>query len=151
VTDESELAADVRELVERIVGGFGVHGYVEIDEDDDSVVATVVGGDLGLLIGRHGQTIDAVQYLLNAIAYRGGAAKAVVVDASGYRERRRATVEGVALRAAQRALATGELVELEPMSSVERRIVHMRLADESGVQTRSEGDEPNRYVVVEPA
>lgn len=149
--DESPFAADVREVVERIVGVIGVHGYVEVREDDESVVATVSGGDLGLLIGRHGQTIDAVQYVLNAIAYRAGASKAVVVDAAGYRDRRRATVESLAERAAQRARSTGQAVELEPMSSVERRIVHLRLADEPGVQTRSEGDEPHRYVVVEPA
>src|SRR5579884_1887972 len=65
--DESELAADVRALVERIVGAMGIHGRVETFETDDTVAATVTGGELGLLIGRHGQTIDAVQYLLNTI------------------------------------------------------------------------------------
>ena len=74
----------------------------------------------------------------------------MVVDAAGYRERRRETLEALALRSAERASSTGEPVELEPMSSIERRIVHLRLQDEPGVSTRSEGDEPYRFVVVEP-
>jgi spoIIIJ-associated protein len=73
----------------------------------------------------------------------------VVVDAAGYRERRRETLESLAMRSAQRAISSGEPVELEPMSSIERRIVHLRLQDEPGVSTRSEGDEPYRYVVIE--
>ena len=104
-----------------------------------------------MLIGRHGQTIDAIQYLANAIVARrtGEARKSVTVDAAGYRERRRELLEATALRAAERARA-GERVELEPMSAVERKVVHLRLQDESGVATASEGAEPNRYVVVLP-
>jgi spoIIIJ-associated protein len=115
------------------------------------VSGVLMGGDLGLVIGRHGQTIDAIQYLTNAIAYRsyGDDRKDVVVDAAGYRERRRETLEALAVRSADRAKSTGGSVELEPMSSVERRIVHLRLQDEPGVSTRSEGEEPYRYVVVE--
>ena len=114
--------------------------------------ASLVGGDLGLLIGRHGQTIDAIQYLANVIAWRelGEGRKDVVVDAAGYRERRRETLEALALRSAERARSSGESVDLEPMSSIERRIVHLRLKEVDGVSTRSEGEEPYRYVVVEP-
>jgi len=149
---ESELGAEVREILERITAAIGVRCRVELAEDDDSVHASLAGGDLGLLIGRHGQTIDAIQYLVNAVAYRahGDDRKDVVVDAAGYRERRRATLESLAVRSAEQARASGEPVELEPMSSVERRIVHLRLQDEPGVSTRSEGDEPYRFVVVEP-
>ena len=120
-------------------------------EDDETVTGSLSGADLGLLIGRHGQTIDAIQYLANAVAYRayGDDRKDVIVDAAGYRERRRETLEALAMRSAERATSTGEPVELEPMSSIERRIVHLRLQDEPGVSTRSEGDEPYRYVVVE--
>jgi spoIIIJ-associated protein len=149
--DASELAGDLRDLLERITAVIGVRCQVEVAEDDEAVTASLTGDDLGLLIGRHGQTIDAIQYLANAIAYRayGDDRKDVVVDAAGYRERRQATLESLAVRSAEEAKASGEPVELEPMTSIERRIVHLRLQDEPGVSTRSEGDEPYRYVVVE--
>jgi spoIIIJ-associated protein len=149
--DESDLAAELRDLLTRIAAALRVDCRVEIAEDDEAVTGSLDGDDLGLLIGRHGQTIDAIQYLANAVAYRryGDDRKDVVVDAAGYRERRRETLEALALRSAQRAISTGEPVELEPMSSIERRIIHLRLQDEPGVTTSSEGDEPYRYVVVE--
>ena len=108
------------------------------------------GGELGLLIGKHGQTIDALQAIANAAVYRSGTHKSVTVDAAGYRDRRRQTLEGIADRSAERA-ARGERVLLEPMSPVERKVVHERLKEFPGVQTASEGTEPNRYVVVLPA
>jgi spoIIIJ-associated protein len=153
VGDESRLGADVRDMLERITAGIGIRCRVELTEDDEAVAASLTGGELGLLIGRHGQTIDAIQYLVNAVAYRtyGDTRKDVIVDAAGYRDRRRATLESLAMRSAERAKLSGEPVELEPMSSIERRIVHVRLHDEPGVSTRSEGDEPYRYVVVEAA
>jgi spoIIIJ-associated protein len=149
--DESELAVDLREVLDHITAGIGVRCRIELTEDDEVVTASLTGGDLGLLIGRHGQTIDAIQYLVNAVAYRayGDDRKDVVVDAAGYRERRRETLESLALRSAEQAKASGAPVELEPMTSIERRIVHVRLQDEPGVSTHSEGDEPHRYVVVE--
>jgi spoIIIJ-associated protein len=129
----------------------GVGARVDVREGDEEVVVTCTGGDLGLLIGKHGQTIDALQHVANAALHRGGeGAKPVTVDAAGYRERRRTTLEGIALRGAERA-AAGERVLLEPMTSVERKIVHERLKDVPGVETSSEGTEPNRYVVVLPA
>jgi spoIIIJ-associated protein len=147
--DESALAADVRELLEQIAAGIGAACRVDVHEQDDSLTATLSGGDLGLLIGKHGQTIDAIQYLLNAIALRaGGERKEIVVDAAGYRERRRATLGALAVRTAERVLQTGERVRLEPMSAVERKVVHLRLEEFEGIETTSEGAEPNRYVVV---
>jgi spoIIIJ-associated protein len=150
--DESEQAAAARELVERITAEIGVRCRLAVAEDDEAVTVSLTGGDLGLVIGRHGQTIDAIQYLANVIAWRahGDDRKDVVVDAAGYRERRRETLESLARRSAERARATGEPVELEPMTSIERRIVHRCLKDVDGVATRSEGEEPYRYVVVEP-
>jgi spoIIIJ-associated protein len=148
--DESELAATVRELLERIARGIGVHAQLAIEEDDETLTASFAGRDLGLLIGKHGQTIDALQYLANAIVFRGqDDRKAIVVDAAGYRERRKASLDALAVRSAERAVATGERVELEPMTAVERKVVHLRLKDYPGVETSSEGTEPNRYVVVE--
>jgi spoIIIJ-associated protein len=150
--DESELAATVRELLERIVRAIGVHARLAIDEDEETLTAAFSGRDLGLLIGKHGQTIDAVQYLANAIVYRGRTEdrKAIVVDAAGYRERRKATLDTLAVRSAERAVSAGQRVELEPMTAVERKVVHLRLKDYPGVTTASEGTEPNRFVVIEP-
>jgi spoIIIJ-associated protein len=150
--DESALATELRELVERIVYAIGVPARVDIEEDDETVTVSCTGGDLGMLIGRHGQTIDAIQYLLNAILYRRPEQerKGVVVDAAGYRARRRATLESLAVRSAERAVRTGDPVDLEPMTAVERKIVHLRLKEFDGVETSSEGSEPNRYVVIHP-
>jgi spoIIIJ-associated protein len=148
--DESESARHVRELVSRVVGAIELATRIDVREDDDEIVATCTGGDLGVLIGRHGQTIDALQYIANAALYRAGAHKPVTIDAAGYRERRRQVLEGIALRSAERA-ARGERVLLEAMTPVERKVVHERIKDVPGVTTASEGSEPNRYVVVFPA
>ncbi|HEY8028805.1 MAG TPA: RNA-binding cell elongation regulator Jag/EloR [Gaiellaceae bacterium] len=151
--DESDFAADVRALMQRVTAVLGVEARVDVHENDDAVTATCFAADAGLLIGRHGQTIDAIQYLLNAISHRRGEEprKEVVVDAAGYRERRRATLESLALRTAEQVRATGEPADLEPMTAVERKVVHLVLKEREGVETRSEGTEPNRYVVVAPA
>jgi spoIIIJ-associated protein len=149
---ESPLAAEVRDLVERIVDAIGVAGRVDVHEDAESITLTVAGTELGMLIGRHGQTIDAVQYLANAVVFRRHPEdrKEIVVDAAGYRARRRASLEALAVRSAQRALADGERVELEPMTAVERKVVHLRLKEFAGVETASDGTEPNRYIVITP-
>ncbi len=142
----------VRGLLERTVAASGVTATVTLTEVDGELVATLVGDDLGVLIGRHGQTIDALQYLANAICHRtqGEDRMRVVVDAAGYRARRAATLESAARSAAEQASATGNRVELEPMTAVERRIVHELLKDDPEVETSSEGAEPARFVVVVP-
>jgi spoIIIJ-associated protein len=144
-------AARLRELVERITTALGAPVAISIREDDEALVATLTGPDLGLVIGKHGQTIDAIQYLANAIVWRGQEdRKSVLVDAAGYRERRRASLEQLADRAAGEARASGKEIALEPMSSVERKIIHLYLQEREDVETASEGNEPNRYVVVKP-
>ena len=150
--DETGQAADARALVARIVNTIGVDAEVTAREEDEAIVVTCSGPDVGLLIGRHGQTIDAIQYLLNAMAWRAHREerKEVVVDAAGYRARRKATLEALALQVADRVRDSGEREELEPMTAVERKVVHLRLKDVGGVATTSEGTEPNRYVVVVP-
>jgi spoIIIJ-associated protein len=150
--DESDLATEVRELIGRIVEGIGVNARIDVDEGDEIINVSCVGPDLGMLIGRHGHTIDAVQYLANAVMWRHHPEdrKEVVVDAAGYRDRRRASLEALAVRSAERALADSEPVELEPMTAVERKVVHLRLKEFDGIETTSEGTEPNRYVVVKP-
>jgi spoIIIJ-associated protein len=151
--DESAAALEARELVQRIVSALGIDCRVDVVEGADSVLVSCGGRELGLLIGRHGQTIDAIQYLANAIAHRADPEghKEVVVDAAGYRERRRAALEAIAVRSAERAVSRGVPVELEPMTAVERKVVHLRLKEFPGVETTSEGTEPNRFVVVLPA
>jgi spoIIIJ-associated protein len=147
------VAERAREILERIVEGIGARCRIDLHEEDDVLVATCTGGNLGLLIGKHGQTIDAVQYLVNAGVSRAfpDDRKQVVVDASGYRARREATLAAIAQRSAERALQLGSRVELEPMTAVERKVVHLALRDHPEVETTSEGTEPNRFVVVAPA
>ena len=147
-------AGRLQDLLERICSAVGAHASVTVTEDDSALIARIAGGDLGLVIGKHGQTIDAIQYLANAIVYRGaaeGERKEIVVDAAGYRDRRRATLEARADAAADQALARGEAVTLEPMTAPERKIVHLRLQERVEVLTESEGTEPDRHVVVRPA
>jgi spoIIIJ-associated protein len=152
--EESGAAAATRELLERFAAALEFQCRVEIEEDSETITAACFGRDLGLLIGKHGQTIDALQYLANAMAHRDrstGVFKAIVVDAAGYRARRQATLDALALRSAERALQSAGPVELEPMTSVERKVVHLRLKDVTGVETTSEGVEPNRFVVIRPS
>ncbi len=147
-----EPAERVRELVEGVLDELELDGEVEIDEGDDQIAATVEGSDdYGLLIGKRGQTIDALQLLCYQAAFRGlRERKRVVVDAAGYRERRRETLEGRADRAAEQALSGNHAVEMDPMSAQERRVVHERLKERAGIETYSEGDEPRRCVIVAP-
>jgi spoIIIJ-associated protein len=151
-SDATGQAAETRTLVARIVSTLGVDAEVDAREGTDAIVVTCSGPDVGLLIGRHGQTIDSIQYLLNAIGWRtyGDERKEVVVDAAGYRARRKATLETLAVRVAERVRESGEPEELEPMTAIERKVVHVCLKDVVGVGTTSEGTEPNRYVVVVP-
>jgi spoIIIJ-associated protein len=143
-------ASGPREIVERIAAAIGADVSISARERDGVVTVTGSGPDVALFIGKHGQTIDAIQYLANAITRAQGGDSEVVVDASGYRARRTATLEGIARRTAQRVTATGRRAELEPMTPVERKIVHEALKDDPEVETASEGSEPNRYVVVLP-
>jgi spoIIIJ-associated protein len=150
--DESAPVAAVRELLETVLDALGIDGDLDLIERDGAVTVTVHGSDLGLLIGKHGQTIDAIQYLANAMQYRHQEQPLeVIVDAEGYRKRRERTLHEVAVRAAAEARRTGQPVELEPMTSVERKIVHTKVQSLGGLATASEGAEPNRYIVVRPA
>ena len=147
-----EPAERVRELVERVLDELDLEADVEIVEDDDRITASVEGeDDYGLLIGKRGQTIDALQLLAYQAAFRGlRDRKRVIVDAAGYRERRRDTLTARADRAAEQALNGNRSVEMDPMSAQERRVVHEHLKDRAGVETYSEGEEPRRCVVVAP-
>jgi len=148
---ESEAAARVRRMLEEIVDAVGVDAEIEVSEDAEGIRANLDGDELGLLIGRHGQTIDAIQHLAYRIAYRGeDERKRVTVDAAGYRERRAALLQQDADEAVEEALRTGEPVALDAMNAVERRVVHEYLRDRDDVETYSEGAEPDRHLVVAP-
>jgi spoIIIJ-associated protein len=147
-----ESPADrLRELLERVAAAAGVRAQVEIREDGETLTAAYVGDDLGLLIGRHGQTIDAIQHLSYRAAFRGeGARKRLVVDAAGYRARRELALQADADRAVDLAVRDSRPVSLEAMSALERKVVHEYLRDRTGIETYSEGEEPDRRLVVAP-
>ncbi len=147
----AEPAAELRELLETIAEALGLEAEVVVDEGDDQLVARLIGDDLGLFIGRHGQTIEAVQHLAQRIA--GGAerpGKRIVVDAAGYRDRRESVLQRQADDAADEALRYARPVALDAMTSSERRTVHEYLRDRGDVETYSEGEEPDRHLVVAP-
>lgn len=141
----------MRVVLERIVAELELEASVAIEEDSEEIRASVEGEDVGLLIGRHGQTIDAVQFLCYQAAFRGRSErKRVTVDAAGYRVRRGAALRRRADRAAEEAIRAREPIELEPMGASERRVVHEHLRERPEVETYSEGDEPHRIIVVAP-
>jgi spoIIIJ-associated protein len=145
-------AGRVEAIIDRVLDELDLDADVEVTEHDDEIVAEIEGeDDLGLLIGRRGQTVDALQLICYRAAYRGRQdRKRVTVDAAGYRRRRAETLERQAEQAAERAMSSGRPVELEPMSANERRVVHNHLAERAELETYSEGDEPERFVVVAP-
>ena len=150
-TIPEEPAERVRAIVARVVQALGLHATVDIAETDEEIRATVNGDELGLLIGKHGSTIDALQHLVFRAAFRGEEErKQVTVDAAGYRERREGALQRMADRAAAEALRYSRPVELEPMRATERKIVHTYLSERNDVETHSEGDEPDRRLVVSP-
>jgi len=147
-----EPAERLRALVMRIVHELGLGATVDIAESDEELRATVNGDDLGLLIGKHGATIDALQHLAARIAFpHGERSKQVVIDAAGYRARRQEALHRQADRAIAEALEYGRPVELEPMRALERKVVHLYIRDRTDVDTHSEGDEPDRRLVITPA
>lgn len=150
---EGDHAALVRELLDRIAAALGASCRVEVADHGDSISASLSGSDIAVLIGKRGKTIDAIQYLVGAAVATasGDASPRVTVDAAGYRDRREARLIDLADRSAAQVLRSGGTIRLEPMSSVERKIVHLHLKDSEGIATHSEGDEPNRYVVISPA
>jgi spoIIIJ-associated protein len=150
-SDELEPPEALEELLEEIVDGLGLDAAIEIEESDGVLTGRLDGEDVGLFIGRHGQTIDAVQHLAQRIVFpEGPSAVRVVIDANGYRERRAQALRGEADDAADEALRTGDPVELDPLPPFERRIVHEYLRERGDVRTHSEGNEPDRYLVVSP-
>jgi spoIIIJ-associated protein len=142
----------VEELLERVVDALGLSASVEVVSDGESITGTVHGDDLGLFIGRHGQTIEAVQHLAYRITvHRGdGERKRIVIDAEGYRARREEALHRQADQAADDAVRYKRPVALDAMTASERKIVHEYLRERGDVETYSEGEEPDRHLVVAP-
>ncbi len=142
----------VEALLEKVSEALGLEATVTVEQDEEAIRGVLEGDDLGLFIGRHGSTIEAVQHLAQRIAGgEGPARRRIVVDAAGYRERRAQVLERQADEAADRAVRSGRPVALDAMTSSERRVVHEYLRDRGDVETHSEGDEPDRHLVVSPA
>lgn len=148
---ESGGADTLREFVQTVVDLMGIEAAVEAHETAEGVRANVSGADLGLLIGRHGATIDALQYIA-AIVVNGDRSerRQVIVDAEGYRERREAALRSLADRTAQKVARESVSIALKPMSAAERKVIHLYLKDSARVTTVSEGQEPFRAVVISP-
>ena len=149
--ENSVASSRVHELLERIVDAVGVDATVHVEEDAEEVRAQLEGEDLGLIIGRHGQMIDAIQHIAYRIAGRGSTnRKRVVVDAAGYRERRAVALRAAADQAAEAAVHDRRPVTLEAMTALERKVVLEHLKSRHDVETYSEGEEPDRRLVVAP-
>ncbi len=150
-TDISVAGSRVQELLEQIVSAIGIDASIHVEEDAEEVRAQLEGEDLGLLIGRHGQMIDAIQHIAYRVAGRGASIrKRVVVDAAGYRERRAVALRAAADQAAETAVHDRRPVTLEAMTALERKVVHEHLKTRHDVETYSEGEEPDRRLVVAP-
>ena len=141
----------LRAFLERVLAEMGLKAQVRVKDAPDGLSAEITGDDLGILIGRRGQTIDAVEYLAGIAVCSGGhPRKHVELDAEGYKDRRRKQIERVALRKADEAAKRGRPVSLTPMTPAERKIVHLALRNRTDVVTASQGREPNRMVVISP-
>jgi spoIIIJ-associated protein len=141
----------VKDLLERLADDAGIDADVVIEEDADGITGEYVGDDLEVLIGRQGETIDAIQHIAYRIAYRGpGERKGVTVDAGGYRERRAVALRAAADQAAEAAVNDRRPVALDAMTALERKVVHEHLKSRHEVETYSEGQEPDRRLVVAP-
>jgi spoIIIJ-associated protein len=143
--------AVARSITSGLIEAMGFRGTVQAREDAGAVLVWITGAQLAPLIGRHGQTLDALELVVNLItARRLGRRVPVVVDAERYRERRREALQALARRTAARVRRSGKPVALEPMSASERRIVHTALAQDAGIATHSEGEGEARHVVISP-
>ena len=141
----------LRYFVERVLWSMGLRAQVKVVEKAETLFVDISGDDLGILIGRRGQTIDALEYLAGIAAFPVGTARMrVELDAEGYKERRRNQIERVARGKAEEVVKRGSPAQLDPMTAAERKIVHLVLKERTDVTTVSEGREPNRAVVISP-
>ena len=150
--EPTPAAEALQRLLDRVTEALELDASVSITDDGETLTGVVEGNDVGLFIGHHGQTIEAVQHLAQRVA--GDVApehrRRVIVDAAGDRERRAGVLQRQADQAADSAVQSGRPVALDAMTSSERRVVHEYLRDRGDVETHSEGNEPDRHLVVTP-
>lgn len=152
-TDTTQVAENARQFLEGILERMDIDADVDIAEQDDKIILDIDCDNVERVIGRRGQLIDALQHLVGKVSFRdraGTRGKPIIVDADGYRLKQIERLESLADRMAQKAMDSGDIVELNPMSPHDRRIVHMALADLDGVSTRSEGEGDDRHILVIP-
>jgi spoIIIJ-associated protein len=149
---ETPEEAEASAYVANILSGIGIHGKISSYREGDSLHIEVTGPDCGAAIGRHGETLEAIQYLASLVANKISEERIrVVLDIGGYRRRRESTLIGMAERAAEKVVRSGVNYSLEPMNASERRIIHSALQSFPGVTTFSEGEDPQRHVVIAPS
>lgn len=151
--DPAVVGQAASEFLTGLVEAFGTTGTVSVNREDGEIEVRVEGADLGLLVGPGGATLLAIQDLTRVASQRrlGDQDTRLRIDIAGYRERRREALSRFATKVADEVKETGSARMLEPMSSADRKIVHDTLVEYEGVSTRSEGEDPRRRVVVEPA
>ncbi len=149
VEEKIDPLEEGKKFLHSIMEKMGVKGYVEVFHREDGITFNLLGNGIGILIGHHGQTLDALQYLVNAVINRFTEEYTrILLDAENYRSKRKATLEELADRLARKAARTKQIVKLEPMSALERKIIHTHLQEDPYVETYSEGSEPRRYIVI---
>lgn len=147
--EQEKTAEEARKFLESVFHGMHLDVTMERMMNEERILFNLHGEGLGILIGKHGQTLDALQYLTNLAAGKEFHHHYfVLLDVENYRERRKDTLEALARRLAAKVKRTGEEVRLEPMAAGERRIIHLALQDDGAVTTESEGEAPHRYVVI---
>ena len=147
----SEAEDQAVAFVAEVLSGIGIHGNMDSYIEDDDIFISVTGADCGSAIGRHGETLEAISYMTNLVANKNSENRVRVhIDIGGYRKHREQVLTGLANKAAFKAKKTGRSVAMEAMNPAERRIVHSFLQNVSGVSTHSEGEEPERRVIVTP-
>lgn len=150
-TQKDMSISRAKAFLKDVASGIGLKASVRVEENKDAVRMILEGEDLGVIIGRRGETLDAIQYLTNLVANKKSLERRrILLDAEGYRERREQTLRSLAMRLADRVKRSGQRVSLEPMSPQERRIIHTALQEDIYVTTLSEGEEPYRKVVIMP-
>ncbi len=150
-----EVDEYIQEFLENIVNIMGVEGTIKItseENDEENLHYEITGENLGILIGKRGNTLNAIQYLANVVLYRQFAAQKqrIILDIENYRYKRKKTLENLARNLALKALRTRKEVALEPMNPQERRIIHLALKNNRDVVTSSQGEEPYRKIVISP-
>ncbi len=141
---------EAKQFLQEILATMGVQASIEVKKEKDHTLFEIMGEDLGIIIGRRGQTLDSLQFLVNTVGNKhSDSYLRIILDAESYRFKRRQTLEQLADRLAHKAIKSGQIVKLEPMPSHERKVIHTFLQNRKNINTYSEGQEPNRYIVIQ--